>query len=107
METILNARAAVGDFREIIDSQSLLIFETEGTVIGRDDLQMILAETVPELIEMMLFAERWSENVFGAFEVWAGQLIDRQEQVLRAGFGKSGDAPVAGFSNFVEGVFRR
>ncbi len=53
LEAVFDARAAVGDLGEIVYAQLLLIFETEGTVVGRDDLKMIVAQALPELVEIL------------------------------------------------------
>ena len=66
---------------------------------------MIFAEAMPELIEVMFFAERRSEDVFSAFEIGTGEFIDGEEKILRTGFGEGRHSPVASFANFVEGVF--
>ena len=47
------------------------------------------------------------EDVLGAFEIGTLQLLDGEQQILRAGFGEGGQAAVAGFAHLVERVFRR
>ena len=42
-------------------------------MVSGDDLQVILAEALPELIKVMFLAEGGSENVLGAFEVGSGE----------------------------------
>jgi hypothetical protein len=67
-ETMLDAGAAVWYFGEVVDAELLLVFETEGAVVGGDDLQCVVREAVPEFFLVPLFAEWRSEDVFGAFE---------------------------------------
>src|SRR5262245_21223865 len=44
---ILHSRPAVGNLAEITQSQLFLLFETERAMIGRDDLQVVAAQTAP------------------------------------------------------------
>ena len=105
LETVFDARAAVGDLGEIVYAELLLIFEAEGAVVSGDNLQMIVAETLPEFIEVFLLAQRWREDVLGSFEIGAGEFVDGEQEVLRTRLGESGHAAVASLANLIEGVF--
>src|SRR5262249_762987 len=67
-EAMFDARAAVGDFSEVVSAQFFLFPETEGTVIGGDNLQCVMSKSMPELFLVPFFAEGRSEDVFGTFE---------------------------------------
>src|SRR5215472_12536569 len=43
---MLHSRAAVGNLREIVSAQLFLLLEAEGTVIGRNYLQVIAFQSV-------------------------------------------------------------
>ncbi len=101
---MLNARAAVGNLRKVVASEFFLLLETEWTVIGRDDLQMIALKAVPELFLMPLFAKRRRKNVFRAFKVGNIKVFDREIQILGASFGIDGKAAVARLTNFFKSL---
>ena len=103
-EAMLDAGAAVGNFCEVVDAELFLVFEAERAMIGGDDLQRVLRESLPEFFLVPLFAERRSEDVFGAFEAGGVHVFEREIEILRTGFGVGGDAAVAGFANFFESV---
>src|SRR5919204_3184077 len=46
--SMLDPGAAVGNLGEVADAEFLLIFKTEWTMIGRDDLQVIVLQSLPE-----------------------------------------------------------
>ena len=107
LQPILDARATVGNLGEIVLAQRLLVLDAERAVIGRNHLQVIALQPVPQLRRMMFLAQRRRENVFGAFEAGPGQLFHREQQILRAGLGEGGHASVARFAHLVERVLRR
>ncbi len=107
LQTVLDARAAVGNLREIVFAEDLLVFETERAVVGGDHLQMIVLQTFPEFRQVLFGAQGRRENIFRAFEIRPLQLFDGEQQILRAGFGESRDAAVARFAHLVERVLRR
>src|ERR1700677_1550789 len=105
LETVFYARGAVRNFGEVVFAQDFLVFEAEGAVVRGDDLQVIVFEAVPEFGLMMFFTQRRGEDVLGALEAGAGQFVDGEEQVLRAGFGEDGDASVSCGAHLVQGFF--
>ena len=48
LEAILDARAAVGNLCEIVLAEDLLILEAERAMVGGNDLQMIVLQSVPQ-----------------------------------------------------------
>ena len=76
-QPMLDTWATVGDFNEVISTEFFLFFEAEKAMIDRNDLQMILHETLPEFFLMPLFAQRWSEDVLGAFEAGGVHVFQR------------------------------
>jgi len=56
---------------------------------------------------MPLFAERWSEDVFCAFETGSVHVFQGEIEILRAGFGVCREAAVTSFADFFEGVVAR
>src|SRR5215470_18074268 len=107
LETIFDAGTAIGNFGEVVFAESLLVFEAERTVVGGDNLQVIVFEAVPQFREIFLFAKRRRENVFGAFEAGPPEFVDREQKVLRAGFREGGDAAATSFANLAKSVFGR
>src|SRR6266702_329004 len=91
-QAVLDARATVGNFGEIVLAEFLLLLEAEGAVVGGDDLQRVLREALPELFLMPFFAERRSEDVFRAFKTGRVHILERKIQVLRTSFGVRGEA---------------
>src|SRR5262245_60912833 len=95
LETVFDSGATVGNFGEVVPAQDLLILEAEGAVIGGNNLQVVVFQAVPEFGEIFLFAKRRSENVFGTLESGAFEFVNREQKILWASFGESGDTPVA------------
>src|SRR6266478_6161512 len=91
-QAVLDARAAIGNFGEIVLAELFLLLEAEGAVVSGDDLKRVLRETLPELFLMPFFAERRSEDVFGALEAGRVHIFERKIQVLRTGLGVGGKA---------------
>src|SRR3989442_10416161 len=101
---MLDAGAAIGNFGEVVLAEFFLFLEAEGAVVGGDNLQRVFRKALPELFLVPLFAKRRSEDVFGAFKTGRVHIFKREIQILRTGFGVSGQATVAGFANFFERV---
>ena len=105
-EAVFHAGQAVGDLGEVAPPQILLAFEVEWTVVGRDQLQVVLEQTLPELVVMLLRSQRRRAYVLRAFEAGPGEVIKTQVQILGAGLGKGGGAVVASLADGVERLFR-
>src|SRR5580692_1868889 len=101
---MLDAGASVGDFGEVVAAQFFLFFETEWAVVGRDYLQVILLQSVPEFFLVPLLAQWGRENVFRSFESGYVEILDGKIEILRTSLGIHGKASIAGFANFFEGV---
>src|ERR1043165_4233952 len=110
MQTRLDARHAVRDLREVVSAQLLLVFHAEGAVVCRDDREVVVAQAAPEVILVVLEAERRGGDVASAFELvarFAAQVILVEEEVLRAGFGVGREAAIAGFHDALQRALRR
>src|SRR5262249_21303216 len=103
-DAMLDAGAAVGNLGEVVPAQLFLFFEAERAVIGGYDLQVIVSKALPELFLMPLFAERRSEDVFGAFEAGRVHVFERQIKILRTGFREDRQAAVARFADLFERI---
>lgn len=55
-EAVLNSRPTVGDFREVVLAQLLLVFVAEGAMVGRNNLEMVSRQAGPEFILVPLLA---------------------------------------------------
>ena len=49
LQAVLDAGAAVGNLGEVVFAERLLIFKAERAVVGGDDLQVVLAQALPQL----------------------------------------------------------
>src|SRR5262249_40430967 len=107
LEAILDAGSAIGDLGEIVFAEDLLVFEAEGAMVGGDYLQVIVFESVPEFWLVLFGAERRCEDVLRALEVRPREIIDGEQEVLRAGFGEGGNTAIAGLANLVKCVLGR
>src|SRR5258707_9195994 len=94
LQPVLDAGSAIGDLGEIILAERLLVFEAERAMVGRNHLQVIVFEALPQLWRMMLLAQRWREHVLSAIEARSRQLFHRQQQILRAGLGEGRHAAI-------------
>src|SRR6202011_5296411 len=77
---VFDAGTAVGNFGEIVAAQFLLFLETKRTMVGRDNLEMILLEAIPKFFLMPLFPQRRSEDVLRSFKT--GRIQDRKSTRL-------------------------
>ena len=75
LQPVLDARPAVGDLGEIVLAQHLLVFETERAMVGGDHLQVIVLQSVPQLRQVLLRAQRRREHVLRAFEIRAAPVL--------------------------------
>ena len=73
---MLDAGPAVGNLSEVVFAKLLLLLEAEGTMIGGDDLQVIVLESIPELLLVPLLAQRRSENILSTFEAGRVHVIE-------------------------------
>src|SRR5690242_18660857 len=103
-QAVLDAGAAIGNLGEVILTKFFLLLEAEGAVVGGNNLQRIFRKTLPEFFLIPLFAERGSEDVLGAFKSGRVHIFQREIQILRTGFRVSGEAAVARFADFFEGI---
>src|SRR5262245_60775769 len=101
---MLDAGTAVGNLGEIVFAHFFLLFKTERAVVGRDDLQMVLLESGPELFLVPLLAKRRRENVLCGFEAGLLHVLDRKIEILRAGLSVDRQAAIAGLADFFERV---
>src|SRR6185437_14472170 len=67
-ETVLDARPAVGNFREVVLAEFFLFLQAEGAMVGGNHLQSVLRQPLPEFFLVPFLAQRRRENVFRAFE---------------------------------------
>ena len=58
LHAVLDAWAAVRDLGEVAQAEGLLVGEAEGAVIGRNDLQGVVGDGLPERSLVALFAQR-------------------------------------------------
>src|SRR5450756_531781 len=69
LQAVFDAGAAVGNLGEIVLAERLLVGETEGAVVGRDHLKVIVLEPLPEFRQVMFGTQGRGEDVFGALEI--------------------------------------
>src|SRR5215831_4859761 len=82
IEAGLDSRHAIRDLREIVAAELLLLLHAERAMVGRDHLQIVVSEAAPQVILVMLGAERRRAHELGALEAGPRQVILRREQVL-------------------------
>src|SRR4029077_15152625 len=103
-KAVLDTRAAVWNFREIIFPQFLLSLHEEREVVCRNNLQCVLRQALPQFFLIPLFSQWRSEYVFRALETRHIHIFERQMKVLRARFGVGGQAAIARLAYFLECV---
>ena len=85
LEPVLETGAAVRDLREVVLAERLLRVPAEGAVVGRDRLEDVRADRVPEHFLVLLRPRRRRVDVLRAFEVRSLEVRVVDEEVLRAG----------------------
>ncbi len=103
VDAVLDARQTVRDLAEVTLAEVLLAFEIERAVVGRDELEVILHETRPQLLLVIGRSERRRADELRPVET-ALHVVERQEEVLRAGLGERRNAAVARIADRVQGV---
>ena len=95
VDPVLDAREAVRDLPEVAPAHLLLAVEVERAVVGPDEREVALDEALPELLLVASgrVAERRRAHELRALEPVA-QVVQREEQVLRAGLGERRQALV-------------
>src|SRR5579871_1190208 len=104
MQSGLDAGHAVRDLREVVSPELLLPFHAKRTMVGRDHLQIVVTQTTPEMIVVMLRAQRRRANELRAFKLaftlpggFAAQIVFTTKEILRAGLGVSRQSAIARF----------
>ena len=67
----LDARHAVRDLGEVAAPELLLALHAERAVIGRDHLEVVVAQAAPQVLVVVLGAQRRRADVLGALELVA------------------------------------
>src|SRR6202042_1641254 len=89
LQSILDSRSAVRNFAEVIFAELLLIGKAEWAMVGRNNLQIIRNEPVPQLGLVLLLPQRRRENILRLLKALAWHLIfNGEKKVLWAGFSK-------------------
>ena len=101
---MLDPRAAIRNFREIVFAQFLLLFEAERTMICRDHLQVIRLQPIPQLLLVPLFAQRRSEYILRSFKPGRIEVLERQIKILRTGFGIHRQPAIPRLTHFFKGI---
>src|SRR5262245_39272840 len=102
--SILDTGSAIRDLAEVVSAKFLLFLETKWTVIGRDDLKIVAAKSLPQLLLIRLVAQWWRHDVLGALKAFLFVIGVIEKQILRAGLRKSRQSQIAGCLNFFECV---
>ena len=106
LQSVLDARPAVGNLREVVLAQRLLIREAEWAVVRGHDLKVVLLQAFPQLGLVLLLAQRRRKHVLRALPALAFHVVfDGEQQILRAGLGKRRQSAVARFADLIERVF--
>ena len=74
-------------------------------MVGADHLQVVVRQALPEGLLVVPWPERRRAHELGALEAVA-QVVERQEEVLRAGLGDDPGAALAAAHDLLEGVAR-
>src|ERR1700681_271172 len=77
----------------------------ERTVVGRDQLEVVLQEPLPQLVLVRRRSQRRRADVLRALEARATEVVEAEVEVLRAGFGKRWGTVVARLAHGVERLF--
>ena len=94
VDPVLDAGQAVGDLAEVAPAELLLAVEVERAVVGRDELEVVLDQPGPQLVPVVLRSQGRRADELRAIEAVA-EVVERQEEVLRARLGEGLRAAVA------------
>ena len=101
---MLNARASVGNLREVVAPQLFLLLEAERAVIGGNNLQLILLQATPQSFLVPFLPQRWSKYILCALEIRDIEILDRQVQILWAGLGVDRKPSVASLAHLFKSI---
>ena len=101
---MLHAGKSVGDLREVAPAEFLLLLEAERTVVGRHHREVVGAQPAPQRSGVVRRPQRRGGDELGALEARPGQVVERQVEVLRAGFCEDVLPRVAGLGDRRQGM---
>src|ERR1700730_10664002 len=101
---MLDARTAVWNLRKVIPPQLFLFLEAKWTMVGRDGLERIARQPLPELFLIPFFAQRRREHILRALKTGGIHIVQGEVKVLRASFRVGGQSPIARLANLFERV---
>src|SRR6202044_4160318 len=108
LQAILNPRAAIWNFREIVLAKLLLVCKTERTMVSRYHLQIVGSKSIPKLWLILLLPQGWSKNVLRLFKTCSRHLVfDREQKVLRARLRKCRNSTVTCLPNLIQRILAR
>ena len=106
LHPVLDARTAVGNLREVVHAENLLVGKAEGAMVGGDDLQMIVFQPIPQLRLIFLLTQRRCQDPLRVLEgVVVHRLFEREQKILRARFRKGRQPAVARLAHLIQRVF--
>src|SRR3979490_967336 len=85
-QTMLDAGTAIWNLREVVSAHLLLLLEAKRAMVGRDDLQRVARQPLPELFLIPFFTEWRSEHGLRAFKAGDIHIVQREVKILRARF---------------------
>ena len=103
VNAILHAGQAVGHLPEVVLAKVFLAVEVERAVVGRHDLEIVLAQAAPQFLLVVFRPKGRRAHELGTLEAVA-HVIERQEQVLGTGFGEGHRAAIAGGPDLVQRI---
>ena len=109
---MLNTAHAVGNLAEIAQAEFFLVFHAERAMVGRDDRQLVHAQTLPQvgvvMMVIMLRANRRRAHELGTLEAGTREVVfERHIEVLRAGFSEHVEAFMLRGCNFIQRIRSR
>src|SRR4051812_10966543 len=87
VDAVLDPGQAVRDLPEVVPSELLLPVEVERAVVGRNELEVVLDETRPQVVPGLLCPQGRGADELRALEAVA-HVVEGEEQVLRARLGE-------------------
>src|SRR5262249_14419421 len=101
---ILDAGPAIGNLAEVVAAEFLLLLEAERTVVGRNDLKIVSAKALPELLLIGLIAQWRSHDIFRAFKPILFVIAMIEEEILGTCFGESRQTEIPGSLHLFERI---
>src|ERR1700690_380915 len=102
-----NSGPAIRNLSEIVPPKLLLLLKTKRTMIGRNNLQSILSQSLPKFLLIPFLPQRRRKNILGPLKSQHIHILERKIKILRTSLRISRQPAIPSLAHFLESVITR